>query len=49
MSLLSNEKNTNNSSQVLNFDAKGRLKLGKSLRNEYLTAREVDILKCLLK
>lgn len=34
---------------LLEFDARGRLNLGKELENQYLTPREVDILKCLLR
>ena len=34
---------------ILDFDAKGRLKLGKQLANQYLTKRELDILKCLIQ
>jgi len=49
MPFLHTENNSQKSSCVLNFDSKGRLDLGKHLQNQYLTAREVDILKCLLK
>jgi len=49
MSFSYTEKGQKNQPYVLNFDSKGRLDLGKHLQNQYLTAREVDILKCLLK
>ena len=43
------QKDKQNSLSVLEFDVKGRLQLGKQFQNQYITAREVDILKCLLK
>ncbi len=46
---LNKEKNYNRLSTASDLDAKGRLYLGKELQNQYLTARETDILKCLLK
>jgi len=48
MSFTHIEKN-NESQPYLDVDAKGGLHLGKQLGNQHLTAREIDILKCLLK
>lgn len=49
MSLNSDEKNTKALQTQLDFDSKGRLNLGKQLDHEYLTSREIDIIKCLLQ
>ncbi len=49
MSLIYSKVENQNPSYSLNVDSRGRLNLGKQLENQYLTQREIDILKCLLQ
>lgn len=49
MSFSYNETDDTNNLCALEFDSKGRLRLGKQLENQHLTQREIDILKCLLQ
>lgn len=48
MSLLTVSQDEKKQSLSLEFDSKGRLSLGKQLANQYLTPREINVLKCLL-
>lgn len=42
------EKNSVQSKAIANIDSKGRFNLGHQFEYQYLTPRELDILKCLL-
>jgi len=49
MSFLYNVSGDRSQQLSLDIDSRGRLSLGKQLDNQYLTSREIDILKCLLQ